>query len=108
MWKGKKMAGQLGNETATSRALQVYKIDPARNLLYVKGSVVGHKGNYVVVKDTTLFGKRWGTRVAAAAAGAAVPPFPAFVAPAGERVDQLQPLVLAPPQAEPEALSALK
>lgn len=30
------------------------QVDPIRNLLYVKGQVPGHKGNYVVIKDAAL------------------------------------------------------
>ena len=30
---------------------QVFRVDPARNLLYVRGQVPGHKGNWVLVKD---------------------------------------------------------
>lgn len=30
------------------------QIDPARNLLYVRGQVPGHKGNFLLVKDAIL------------------------------------------------------
>lgn len=30
------------------------QIDPARNLLYVRGQVPGHKGNFVLVKDAVM------------------------------------------------------
>lgn len=29
----------------------VYQVDPGRNLLYVRGQVPGHKGNFVLIKD---------------------------------------------------------
>ena len=32
----------------------VWQVDPVKNLLYVKGQVPGHKGNFVVVKDAAL------------------------------------------------------
>lgn len=31
--------------------LQIFKIDPARDLVFVKGSVPGHKGNWVSIRD---------------------------------------------------------
>jgi len=51
VFKGKKMPGKLGAVRVTRDNLQVIKIDPIRNLLYVKGSVPGHKGNIVRVTD---------------------------------------------------------
>ena len=34
--------------------LCMVQIDPARNLLYVRGQVPGHKGNFVMVKDAVM------------------------------------------------------
>ena len=51
VWKGKKMAGRMGNETVTVQNLRIIKIDPGRNLLFVIGQVPGQKGSYVKVKD---------------------------------------------------------
>lgn len=34
--------------------LLALQIDPARNLLYVRGQVPGHKGNFVLVKDAVM------------------------------------------------------
>ena len=34
-----------------SKNAWLYAIDPVRNLLYVKGQVPGHKGNFVLVRD---------------------------------------------------------
>lgn len=51
VWKGKKMAGRMGSDRITTRNLWLYKIDTARNLLYVKGSVPGRKGNFVRISD---------------------------------------------------------
>ena len=49
--KGLKMAGRSGNETVTSSNLEVVQIDPERNLIAVKGSVPGAKGNLVLIRD---------------------------------------------------------
>lgn len=51
VWKGKKMAGRMGNKFRTAPALQVYKIDVKRDLVYVLGSVPGKAGTYVRVTD---------------------------------------------------------
>jgi len=52
VWKGKKMAGHMGNRNVTALNLDVVKIDAERNLLLVKGAVPGHKGADVVVRPT--------------------------------------------------------
>ena len=49
--RGLKMAGQLGNASATVRGLEVVSVDPARNLLLVKGAVPGHRNAVVLVRD---------------------------------------------------------
>lgn len=51
VFKGKKMAGRMGGKRVTNRNLWVYKIDPDRNLLYVKGTVPGKPGGFVRVTD---------------------------------------------------------
>ncbi|WP_348666362.1 50S ribosomal protein L3 [Arsenophonus symbiont of Ornithomya chloropus] len=50
VFKGKKMAGQLGNERVTIQSLSVIRIDSARNLLLVKGGIPGAIGSNVIVK----------------------------------------------------------
>ena len=52
VFKGKKMAGRMGNERVTVSNLMVYRVDPERNLIYVRGAVPGHSGNWVHVRDT--------------------------------------------------------
>jgi len=49
VFKGKKMAGHLGNVKRTQQSLEVVKVDTERNLLLVKGSVPGSTGGDVVV-----------------------------------------------------------
>lgn len=34
----------------------MFRVDPVRNLLYVRGQVPGHKGNWVLVKDAVKMG----------------------------------------------------
>lgn len=48
--KGKRMAGQYGNETVTVQNLKVVKVDAENNLLLIKGTVPGSKNSYIVVK----------------------------------------------------------
>ncbi|MBX4180740.1 50S ribosomal protein L3 [Sodalis sp. CWE] len=49
VFKGKKMAGQLGNDQITIQNLEVIRIDIKRNLLIVKGSIPGaNKGNLII------------------------------------------------------------
>lgn len=50
VFKGKKMAGQLGNERVTVQSLQVVRVDAERNLLLVKGAVPGATGSDLIVK----------------------------------------------------------
>ena len=50
VYKGKKMAGHLGNETVTIQNLQVVKVDAERNVLLIKGAVPGAKGGLVTIK----------------------------------------------------------
>jgi len=50
VWKGKKMAGQMGNEQVTTQSLSVVRVDVDRALILVKGAVPGAPGGYVVVK----------------------------------------------------------
>jgi large subunit ribosomal protein L3 len=50
VFKGKKMAGQMGNVRATSQNLRVVKVDAERNLLLIRGAVPGSKGGDVIVR----------------------------------------------------------
>lgn len=52
MFKGRKMAGRMGGGRVTVQNCAVFRVDPARNLLYVRGQVPGHKGNWVLVRDS--------------------------------------------------------
>ena len=50
VFKGKKMAGHMGNRKTTVQSLEIVRVDAERNLLLVKGAVPGAPGNDVVVK----------------------------------------------------------
>ena len=53
VFKGVRMAGQMGNERTTARAYKVVRINPERNLILVKGGVPGAKGALVLVRQST-------------------------------------------------------
>lgn len=50
VFKGKKMAGQLGNVRKTIQNLELIKVDSERNLLLIKGAIPGPAGGTVIVK----------------------------------------------------------
>mgnify|MGYP006248412209 FL=1 len=50
VFKGMKMAGQMGNEKVTVQNLKVIKVVPEKNLLVVKGCVPGHKNSIVTIR----------------------------------------------------------
>ncbi|WP_395339919.1 50S ribosomal protein L3 [Ningiella sp. W23] len=50
VFKGKKMAGQLGNKRVTTQSLEVVRVDAENNLLLIKGAVPGATGSDVIVK----------------------------------------------------------
>ncbi|SHG76443.1 large subunit ribosomal protein L3 [Hydrocarboniphaga daqingensis] len=52
VWKGKKMAGHMGNKRVTALNLDLVKIDVERNLLLVKGAVPGAANGNVIVRPT--------------------------------------------------------
>lgn len=51
VWKNKKMAGHLGVERVTTQNLEVVRTDVERGLILVKGSVPGHDGVFVEIRD---------------------------------------------------------
>jgi len=50
VFKGKKMAGHMGNKRRTTHNLQVVRVDAERNLLLIRGAVPGSKGGDVMIK----------------------------------------------------------
>ena len=56
VFKGKKMAGQMGNVRCTVQSLEVVRVDAERNLLLVKGAVPGATGSDVIVRSAVKAG----------------------------------------------------
>ena len=48
--KGKRMAGQMGNDRCTMRSLELVRIDADRNLLLIKGAVPGSNNGTILVR----------------------------------------------------------
>ncbi|PWC43797.1 50S ribosomal protein L3 [Azospirillum sp. TSO22-1] len=74
VFKNKKMAGHLGDETVTVMNLKVVSVDESRGLILVKGAVPGSEGGWVKIRDAVKRKQPDGL------------PFPAAIkaAPAGE------------------------
>ncbi len=52
VFKGKKMAGRMGNRRVTKQNLKIVEIDNNNNLLIVKGSIPGKKNSIIYLKDS--------------------------------------------------------
>lgn len=51
IWKGKKMAGHMGDVRVTTQNLEVVSTDEERGLILIKGAVPGAKGGWVMICD---------------------------------------------------------
>jgi large subunit ribosomal protein L3 len=51
VFKGKKMAGQMGNKQITAMNLRVVRTDVERGLIMVRGAVPGSKGSWILLRD---------------------------------------------------------
>ena len=51
VFKGKKMAGHMGQENVTTLNLTVFRVDVERGLILIKGAVPGTEGTYVKIRD---------------------------------------------------------
>ncbi len=58
VFKGKKMAGHMGNVRRTSPNLQIVRVDAERNLILVKGAVPGAAGGRVIVRPAVKSGSK--------------------------------------------------
>lgn len=56
VFKGKKMAGQMGNARCTVQSLEIVRVDAERNLLLIKGAVPGATGSDVIVRGAVKAG----------------------------------------------------
>ena len=52
VFKGKKMAGQMGDRQRTIQNLQVVAVDEDRGLIFIKGGLPGSKGKWISIKDS--------------------------------------------------------
>ena len=52
VFKGKKMAGHMGDKLRTIQNIEIIKSDPQNNLLYLKGSIPGSKNSEVLIKKS--------------------------------------------------------
>ena len=86
VFKGKKMAGHLGQETVTTQNLTVFRVDAERGLIMIKGSVPGHEGSVVRIRDAVKKGAPEGSTPNGAfrKASAMLDAAPASEAPADE------------------------
>jgi len=51
VFKGKKMAGQMGNEIVSVQNLKIFGVDETENLIFVEGAVPGANGTFVMISD---------------------------------------------------------
>ncbi len=57
VFKGTRMAGQLGDQKVTTLNLEVVSADAERNLILVKGAVPGPRGGTIMIRDAVKGGK---------------------------------------------------
>ena len=71
VFKGKKMAGQMGQTKVTTQNLEVVRTDADRGLVMVKGAVPGSKGSWITIRDAVKAPLPEGVPTPAAIRGAA-------------------------------------
>jgi large subunit ribosomal protein L3 len=76
VFKNKKMAGHMGARNRTQQNLEIVRTDPIRGLLFVKGSVPGHKGSWLAVSDAIKLPRHEGA------------PFPAGLIDTKAKIDE--------------------
>ena len=85
VFKGKKMAGHMGDRQRTQQNLEIVRTDADRGLLFVKGSVPGSKGGWLTIKDSVKINRHSDAPYPAALKVSAVADAaPAAEAPAAE------------------------
>jgi len=52
VFKGKKMAGHMGDVRCTTQNLEVVRVDVERNLVLIRGAVPGAKGGHVMIRPS--------------------------------------------------------
>src|ERR1700722_1020871 len=71
VFKGKKMAGHMGQDRVTTLNLTVFRVDVERGLILIKGAVPGAEGGYVRIRDAVKFAPPEGLPKPGAIRGAA-------------------------------------
>lgn len=79
VFKGKKMPGRMGNVYDTTHGLKVWRVNTKYNVLYVNGSVPGHRNCMVKVRDSILPNRLEKNKN---------PPFPTFFADGDEELPE--------------------
>lgn len=87
VFKNKKMAGHMGDARITQQNLEIVQTDATRGLLFVKGSVPGAKGGWLLVKDAAKLPRPSTVPYPAAVVTAAKAAAPATEAPADAPTD---------------------
>ncbi|MGK2285135.1 50S ribosomal protein L3 [Pedomonas sp. V897] len=87
VFKNKKMAGHMGASRITQQNLEIVQTDAERGLLFVKGSVPGAKGSWLLVKDAAKVARPQAAPYPAAVLAAAAEQAPAE-APATEQAGE--------------------
>ncbi len=110
VFKGKKMAGHMGDERVTTQNLRVVKTDPERGLIMVAGAVPGSSGGWILVRDAVKRKLPEGVPVPGAfrKANDDTPPAPAAAddeGPANEAAEAAAGAEAAPPPAEPASVA---
>ncbi|KAF8387734.1 hypothetical protein HHK36_026388 [Tetracentron sinense] len=82
VFKGRKMPPRMGGKQRTVKNVWVYKIDPGRNLMWVKGQVPGAEGNFMFIKDA-VYNKP----------DVSLLPFPTYFTEPDEETSELEPLL---------------
>ena len=112
VFKGKKMAGQMGSVRVTTQNLEIVDVDDERGLILVRGAIPGSKGGFVRITDAVKAARPEGLPYPAATKGDAQPAeveeapaeeAAADEAPAEEAVAEEAPVEAAAPEAEAEA-----
>ncbi len=88
VFKNKKMAGHMGADRVTQQNLEIVQTDVARGLLFVKGSVPGNKGGWLMVRDAVKLDRHKDAPYPAKVIEAAGDAAPQVEAPAAETASE--------------------
>jgi len=77
VFKNKKMAGHMGQDNVTTLNLTVFRVDPERGLILIKGAVPGAAGSFVKIRDAVKRAAPADAPRPGAVRPAAAPPAPA-------------------------------